>query len=186
LGRTASVRKRDRALRRAVVRLQGCLARVPRAERRVLVLRAGIGIAHTRSRATVARITGLRRSRVARLERRGLHHLRALGRAGACAISTTTSAHTALTALPVASGSTQSGGPASGRLGGRGGVLAERRSGTSHPSQHAGESQSSVLPLRQPGRAPTGSSSFDLMIVFIPLALVVFALMMVREIRRSA
>jgi hypothetical protein len=60
----AKVRRRDRALRRAVLRFQGCLSRVPRAERRVLTLRAGVGAAPTRSRTEVARITHLRRARV--------------------------------------------------------------------------------------------------------------------------
>ena len=80
----AKVRRRDRALRRAVLRFQGCLSRVPRAERRVLTLRAGVGAARTHSRTEVARITHLRRTRVITLERRGLRHLHALGRTGAC------------------------------------------------------------------------------------------------------
>jgi hypothetical protein len=180
-GGSGNVRKRDRELRRAVARLQGCLARVPRAERRVLVLRAGIGIARTRSRAEVARMTGLQRARVARLERRGLRQLRALGRAGACAASSG-GAETAFDGVPVG-GSTQSGGPA-----GRGGVLAERGSDTSRSptTQHEAESAArptANLPIARPDISST--DDFDLAIVFIPLAVLAFVLVMIREARRT-
>jgi hypothetical protein len=173
---------RDRELRRAVVRLQGCLARVPRAERRVLTLRAGIGIARTRSRAEVARITGLHRARVARLERRGLRQLRALGRAGGCAVSSG-GAETAFAGVP-AGGSTHSGGPA-----GRGGVLAERGSDASPtPTSHEAESASrpkANLPIARPELGGAGDE-FDLAIVFIPLAVLAFVLVMIREARRTS
>src|SRR5262249_59473892 len=103
----AGARQRDRDLRRAVVLLQGCLGRVPRSERRVVTLRAGVGIGHTRSRADVARITGLRRARVTSLEHRGLRRLRALERAGACAPAATSStvAPGTMATLPVSGGS---------------------------------------------------------------------------------
>jgi hypothetical protein len=162
------------------VRLRGCLARVPRAERRVLVLRAGIGIARTRSRAEVARITGLRRARVARLERRGLRHLRTLGRAGACAISSG-DAETAFAGNP-AGGSTQSSGPT-----GHGGVLADRGSDTNRtPVQREAESASkpaAKLPIARPEISRT--DDFDLAVVFIPLAVVAFVLVMILEARRT-
>jgi hypothetical protein len=185
--RAARARKRDRELRRAVARLQGCLGRVPRAERRVLTLRAGVGIARTRSRAEVARITHLRRASVARLERRGLRHLRALGRSGACAV-TPAAAPTTVAGLPVA-GPAQGGGPQSGAGAGRGQVLAERHSGTSQPAKPESEGstkQSIELPLGHPGSASTGgSSSFDLTVVLIPLALALLAFVLVREVRRT-
>lgn len=82
--------RRERALRRAVLRFQSCLGSVPRAERRVLSLRAGLGVAHTRTRGEVARLTGLRPSRVARLEQRGLQRLRDLGRSGRCGAASNT------------------------------------------------------------------------------------------------
>jgi hypothetical protein len=175
------VRKRDRELRRAVARLQGCLARVPRAERRVLVLRAGIGIARTRSRAEVARMTGLQRARVARLERRGLRQLRALGRAGACAVSSG-GAESAFAGAPLA-GSTRSGGPA-----GRGGVLAERGADINRTPTTEQEAQSTSRPTANlPIARPDISSrdDFDLAIVFIPLAVLAFVLVMIREARRT-
>jgi hypothetical protein len=164
------------------MRLQGCLGRVPRAERRVLVLRAGIGIARTRSRAQVARITGLRRTSVARLERRGLRRLRALARTGACAAL----APAAISALPVSGPP-----PGGGGLVPRGQVLPEHRSGTSPSGPRTGGKnahQSTELPLARPGgaRAPQpGGSSFDLAFVYVPLALLVFALLLAREVRRT-
>jgi hypothetical protein len=174
------VRTRERELRQAVVRLQGCLARVPRAERRVLVLRAGIGTARMRTRAEVARITGLRRARVARLERRGLRDLRALGRAGACAISSGGS-ETAFAGVPVG-GSAQSGGPT-----GHGGVLADRRPDTHRtPIQREAEGApkpAAKLPIARPELSST--DRFDLAVVFIPLAVVAFVLVMIREARRT-
>jgi len=69
---------------------QGCLGQIPAGERRVLTLRAGVGRARPRSRAQVQRITGLRRARIAALERSGLRRLRSLAHAG-CARSGTTS-----------------------------------------------------------------------------------------------
>jgi hypothetical protein len=65
---------------------------VPSAERRVLELRAGVGGKHTRSRADVARLTGLHRKSVTRLERRGLKRLQTLAGAGTCAGATSGSA----------------------------------------------------------------------------------------------
>jgi hypothetical protein len=43
-----------------------------------------VGGTHTRSRADVARLTGLHRKSVARLERRGLERLQSLAAAGTC------------------------------------------------------------------------------------------------------
>jgi hypothetical protein len=180
-GSSVHAPKRDRELRQAVVHLQGCLARVPRAERRVLVLRAGIGTARTRSRAEVARITGLRRARVARLERRGLRHLRALGRAGACGIAPG-GGETALAGLPPVSDPTQNSGPA-----GHGGVLAERDSHAARtPVQSEAEGTAKPaarLPIARPEISST--NRFDLAVVFIPLAVVAFVLVMIREARRT-
>ena len=72
-------------MRQAVLRHEGCLAQLPRAERRVLSLRAGVGIDHVRSRAEVVRITGLKRTRVVAIERSGMKRLSTLARAGRCA-----------------------------------------------------------------------------------------------------
>jgi hypothetical protein len=53
-------------------------------QRRVLVLRSGLGSARPHSRRGVARLLNLRVRRVVRIEHRGLHKARALSRAGAC------------------------------------------------------------------------------------------------------
>jgi hypothetical protein len=76
--------RRERRLRAAVRPLEGCLGVLPRLERRVLVLRVGVGDRAPRSRARVARTLDLPASRVARLERRGVRRLRALARTGGC------------------------------------------------------------------------------------------------------
>ena len=76
--------QRDRRLRRTVRGLERCLTGVPAAQRRVLVLRAGVGAARSRSRAEVARITGLSRRRVRRAESSGLRHLRRVARTTSC------------------------------------------------------------------------------------------------------
>jgi hypothetical protein len=61
---------------------EACLGQIPAGERRVLKLRAGVGLARPRSRALVQRITGLRRARVAALESSGLKRLRSLAHTG--------------------------------------------------------------------------------------------------------
>ncbi len=85
--------------------MRACLGVVPRAERRVLLLRAG-----GRSRERVAGMVGVSARRLARLERAGLDRLRAIARRGGCA----TSGHGG-----PASGH---GGPASGASTGTAGV----------------------------------------------------------------
>jgi hypothetical protein len=79
-----TVARRDARLRRAVQRLGRCLPALPRSQRRVLLLRAGDRAGRTRSRARVARITGLSRRRVTYLELTGLRRLRTLAGANAC------------------------------------------------------------------------------------------------------
>jgi hypothetical protein len=64
--------------------LQDCLGGLGHLERRVLVLRAGIGAGPARSRRGVAHRLDLSIRRVARIERRGLRTLRRLARAGRC------------------------------------------------------------------------------------------------------
>lgn len=65
----------------------------------MIVLRAALGRDRPRSRARVAQITGVSVRRVARIERRGLKELRALGRHGGCAVTLTTVAPDATQAV---------------------------------------------------------------------------------------
>jgi hypothetical protein len=156
-----------------VLRFQGCLGSVPRAERRVLSLRAGVGIAHTRTRSEVARMTGLRASRVARLEHRGLQRLRGLGRAGRCAAASNAAPSIGTQNVSAAPNDPSSGGGAG-------------REATANPSpQHASSKQPARQiavdrPLVDLGGAPLDFA--PLVIAFIGGALLVLAL---REMRRT-
>ena len=175
----AKVRRRDRALRRTVLRFQGCLSRVPRAERRVLALRAGVGRARPHSRTEVARITHLRRARVVRLERRGLRRLHALGRAGACQDAESGSAVPA----PSTTSTLPTGSPPAGRSG----VLAEHHSSASKDGGSHGQRKppTAELSISRPSGTP-GGGSFDLALVIAPLAVLAFLLVITREVRRAS
>ena len=83
--RAGPLTRRERILRATVRRYGACLGRLPALERRVLVLRAALGRSEPRSRPRVAALTETTVTRVARVERRGLHRLRALGHRGGCA-----------------------------------------------------------------------------------------------------
>jgi hypothetical protein len=76
--------RRDRRLRAVVLRVESCVGALPRPERRVLTLRAGLGRARPHTRQGTARILRVSTRRVARLERRGVRRLRGLVRAGRC------------------------------------------------------------------------------------------------------
>jgi hypothetical protein len=67
-----------------VRRLSGCLGELGAGQRRVLLLRAGIGPRPALTRAQVSRRLDASLVRVRRLERRGLQRLRAFERAGGC------------------------------------------------------------------------------------------------------
>jgi hypothetical protein len=74
--RAERIRRREQRLRETVTRRQACLGDLTRPERRVLVLRAGVGAGPPLSRTRVARRLDFSRARVARLERAGLRRLR--------------------------------------------------------------------------------------------------------------
>jgi hypothetical protein len=76
------VRRRERRLRRTVRRHWACLDALPSLERRVLVLRSGLGPPRARTRAPVARALHLSTRQMGRVERRGLRRLRGLARGG--------------------------------------------------------------------------------------------------------
>ncbi len=173
----AKARRRDHALRRAVLRLQGCLPRVPRSERRVLTLRAGVGAARAHSRTEVARITHLRRARVITLERRGLRRLHALGRTGACQDTQTASA----TSPPAAAGAP----PPGSAPGTRGAVLAERQvSDKTAGGAQRHRKPTAELSISRPPIAP-GTGGFDLTLVFAALGVLAFVFVVTREVKRT-
>ena len=76
--------RRERRLRRTVHGLQGCLGALSGLERRVLMLRAGVGAGPPRTRSRVARRLDMSTRRVTRLEHRGVRNLRGLAGAGRC------------------------------------------------------------------------------------------------------
>ncbi|MGZ6643721.1 MAG: hypothetical protein ACXVFT_18095 [Solirubrobacteraceae bacterium] len=177
--RAARVQQRERSLRRTVLRFHGCLSRVPRSERRVLSLRAGVGRLRAHTRSEVARITHLRRARVVQLERRGLRRLRALNRAGACQDAGATTAVTAApgTGTPV---------PPAGTSGQRGAVLAEHHSSAASKGNGSqGRPERAELSISRPSTGLAGGSSFDLALVLGPLAFLAFLLVITREVRRT-
>jgi hypothetical protein len=171
-------RNRDRALRRTVLGHEACLGQMPRSERRVLTLRAGVGLAHPRSRAQVQRITGLRRARIAALERSGLQRLRSLAQAGGCghAASAAPDGVTPVTGVSGARGIPDGGSiPRIAVLGAH-----ESDGAGTAPAPPAG-SPDSQRPLLH---APAGAVDLAPAILFVLLAGLVFAV--VREARRSA
>ena len=179
--RAARVQRRERTLRRTVLRFRGCLSRVPRSERRVLSLRAGVGRLRPHTRSEVARITHLKRARVIALERHGLRRLEALDRAGGCQGAGATT--TMLTAAPGTGTAVPPAGTASPS---RSGVLAEHHSGASskgNGSQHKPER--AELSISRPPAGGSGGSSFDLVLVLGPLAVLAFLLVVTREVRRA-
>jgi len=166
--------RRDRALRHAVLASEACLGQMPRSERRVLTLRAGVGIGRPRTRAQVERITGLRKARVAALERSGLQRLRSLSRAGcSSASSEATGRGTATPAAqpPSAAGPSQIT------------VRGQRRSSTGPaPSDPKPDrARSGGLPLLH-----TPDSALDLVPFAIAFGLAAGIFVFVREARRSA
>jgi hypothetical protein len=171
------LRGRDRELRRAVLGHEACLVQIPRGERRVLTLRAGVGMARTRSRAEVQRMTGLRRTRVVALERRGLKRLRALAQAGGCAATSSATPagaeHAAGAAL-----SHRADGDRAPRLA----VLGDRGvSSAATPAPPPAGSSDAGRPLLH---APDSAVDLAPALLFLLLAGFVYAA--VREARRSA
>jgi hypothetical protein len=81
---TRRERARDHRLRDAVLGRRVCLGSLPRIERRVLILRAGLRRGAPRRRVTVARMIDRPVARVRRLERRALKRLKRLSADGSC------------------------------------------------------------------------------------------------------
>jgi hypothetical protein len=154
---------------------KACLGQMPRGERRVLSLRAGVGLRHTRSRAEVARLTGLSRKRVIATEHRGLKRLRTLVRSGGC---TTTAAGgpSAATTTP------RRAGPATAMPRIR--VLGERAAGNAAaaPAPSSGDASNDAgRPLLH---AP--DSAVDLAPALLIVVLGAFVVAAVREARRTS
>lgn len=171
-------RDRDRDLRRAVLDHEACLGQMPRGEHRVLSLRAGVGIAHPRSRAQVQRITGLRRTRIVALERSGLQRLRSLAQAGGCGQATSAARGDLAPVTGVSREHRISDGASIPRIA----VLGARESdGAETPPSPPTGSPDPERPLLH---APDSALDLGPILLFVLLAGFVFAA--VREARRSA
>ena len=182
--RRASASRRERALRRAVLRFRGCLSRVPRSERRVLSLRAGVG-----RRAPAHAQRGRAHHPPAP---RARDHARAPRAAPAATPSTAPArardagaSATALTAAPGPAPRVAAGRHAPGE---RGGVLAEHqverasKAGGSqgHRKPERAELSISRPPIGAPAAAPSTSPSSSR-----PLAILAFLLVVTREVKRA-
>jgi hypothetical protein len=80
----ATAQRRSRKVRRMVARNRGCVSSLPRAQRRVLLLRAALTRENPRARLTVAGRLHITVRRVAQLERRGVRALERLAANGSC------------------------------------------------------------------------------------------------------
>jgi len=168
-----------------VTRLSGCLGHLTSVQRRVLVLRTGLGDARPHSRRGVARLLHLRVHRVVRIERRGLHEARTLARDGACGPATgvSGSGSAGVSALASSGGNGGSGGTggaddelvqapsAGGSAGGAGGSTSS--DGSTGTGEVRGESETQLPPPlgTGAGREPGGVS------LAIGIALILLALL---------
>jgi hypothetical protein len=162
-------------LARVVAGLRGCLGQLPREQRRVLVLRAGVGPRPGLSRSQVARRLGLGVAQTRRIERRALRRLGALDGAGRCVAgggAVTSGALLASAAFGLSNGSVSR--PADGGRP-RGGVEGVSDSGG---RDDGGSALGAALP------SPLGrGSDWTLLLLLTVAALVV--LLMRRELRRQ-
>jgi hypothetical protein len=165
-----------------VLRFQGCLGDMPRSERRVLELRAGVGLPRTRTRAEVARLTGLRRTRVARLERRGLKRLNALAKAGTCASASSTGAFPAAAGNGAAAPAADPKHPSSADKGPAIGVLGAPESEGATKSKGSSAVETAI---KRPIIHGLGTT-LDLGPLLLAFALGGLLYVVSREIRRSA
>ncbi len=174
--------QQTRRLRRAVLRMEGCLASLPARQHDYLTLRAGLGRGHPLARAAAAKRVGLPRSRARAFERRALRALKGVCSAGAGAPSGSGAAHTS---FAVAVARTTSGlrtarvEPVAERTQGEHQVLGVRES--HRQPQQGGEGKSKVAPSvigRTTGaipRPPAGNSPSELWIVAALAALAALA-----------
>jgi hypothetical protein len=166
---------RDRRLRRTVLALPACVQRLAPLERRVLVLRAGVGARAPRSRRRVARRLDLSVRRVARVERAGLRRLRALGRSNSCAATPASPLALARATLPAGTlvtaglvhGRSSSGG---GSSGGGGSSAVKSGGGGSGGSGGSGGQGIAGDFATSPGGGSPGSAAAWIPIVLAALA----------------
>lgn len=192
-GRRASAHTlRERRFRQAVVRLWTCSYAVSPVQRRVLVLRTGLGGSPAQSVKDVAKALSLSSGRVVRAQRAGLRGLRRANRSDGCAtgfssqpaIARDTQAVLAVaTASPLAS-VTQMADAASGQgaparaHADSGAVLAERVAS-------AGSGDNGRVPIRTAAAVPTsadaGSPPWPVLLIILLLAISAAGFVLLRK-----
>ena len=173
--------RRDRRLRVAVRRFGGCLSSLPRRQRRVLRLRAGIGPAEPASRTRVADRLELSLRQVRRAERRGLRTLRRIGTRGCVEVDHGDAGSPAFAVMPPDAGHLAPGRPAGGTEARSGGVSGGGGgAGASGAAGVRGAADTRPAPPKLPGAAPDGSGE----LVLLALLGLVVALSLVITRRR--
>jgi hypothetical protein len=177
---------RERRLRREVRRLSPCLDALSSLERRVLVLRAGLGGRRALSRGATARRLGISVRRAVAAERRGLGRLTRANRATGCGRGGAPPSFSGSVAVAVA----VADAPIVAQVLGVAGVRAESRR---RPADRPGRSPftgGSTRPSEPLGLEATGASSvaersddLALMIVLAALATALTSLAVVRGSR---
>jgi Sigma-70, region 4 len=180
--------RRERRLRRSVVRLSGCLDDLSAAQRRVLVLRAGVGEASPRTRQGVARALDIRVQRVRRIERRGLRRARELDRADACGAAVAGGAAPVISTGSLA-GTSGGGGTAPGDESLGGGTPGNDRGGSPPADRDSGDvrGESATQPpdLGGPREQAEGTSLWVALGLMLLAALAGFATPALRDRMRS-
>ena len=173
-------------LRETVADTSGCLDDLASAQRRVLVLRAGVGAGPPHSRGGVAKRLHISRTRVATLERTGLRRLRTLDRAGACSPPAGQTVAAADVAPGTASAATIANPAAPAGTTAR---PAKRSAGKAGGKQPSGGS-SKVPPIGgiagESATNPARVGGLDLTIPLLLLVLAAIALAVVYRLRRDA
>jgi hypothetical protein len=164
-------------LTQVVARLHGCLGQLAPTQRRVLVLRAGLGSRPALSPTQVARRLGLGVAQTRRIERRALQRLGALDGAGRCVAggAVTFAALLASTPFGLSDGSTLAAA-------GDGAALGRPRGGVKGVSESGGGDGGSALGAALPPPLGQGSD-WTLLLLLMVAALVV--LLVRRELRRQ-
>jgi len=198
-----------RRLRRLVLRLHACLVTLPAAERRVITLRAGLDTGVSLSRREVARRTGLTTRAVRRLERRAIRRLSAAHERTGCTARATPPSRPVIllpgAGTPAAVAGLPGGRPAlvagagglgaPSRVGAPGGGAEPRHGGVLGVQVSGGSGAGDGVPAAV-GATPTPGvakalrkaedpAGGDLTVPLLLVALVPFAVLAMRQVRRD-
>ncbi len=157
-----------------MTKLRQCLGQLTATQRRVLILRTGLGPRDALSRDRVARRLDLGLAQTRRIERRGLRRLSSLDNAGRCAGG---SSGVALASLPFGAS------PGAGLVAvpGEGAVLGQPRGDVKGVSGSGGDDGPRLADVLPP---PLGQGS-DWTLLILLMAAAMVALLVRRELRRQ-